>query len=396
MSDGNEQPDGAWASACTTAELTRAAESSIGAAAGVGADDVVTYWRRGQQYLPLEREHAAPAVTIDASGTLARWLRVNGRVLVFAARPDVWEDLDPDDQRALSALEATAAAPALFADDLAGIVLVVRQRPQITVDAAATMLGIAAGAAARYRELRRASEHEAHQRRAYRSQQLSTAGQMAASVAHEVRNPLAAIRSIAQLVRDVELPPDRRHQLLTDVVGEVDRLDDSVSGLLTLTRPRESVRELVDVSAVAAQSASLLAALARRRGLMLDTDTPASAWMLGDQRELKQALLNVLLNALEACGPGAAIRLRVRQPSAEPSRLTIDVTDTGCGMAPEHAARAFEPFFTTKGAGTGLGLAVTREIVERMGGAVTLTSTPGSGTVVTLSFAQVHGQHPDR
>jgi two-component system sensor histidine kinase AtoS len=284
----------------------------------------------------------------------------------------------------------------LFADGLTGIVLLLHRRPQISVAAAAQMLATASGVAARYRELRRQHEREARERRAYRSQQLSTAGQMAASVAHEVRNPLAAIRSIAQLVRDVELPPDRRRQLLTDVVGEVDRLDGSVSGLLTLARPHQTVRELVDLAAVATQSGSLLAALARRREVTLEVTAPVTAWMLGDQRELKQALLNVLLNALEACGPGAAVSLRVHFPADQVSRVAVEVTDTGSGMTPEQAARAFEPFFTTKAAGTGLGLSVTREIVERMGGEIALSSAAGAGTTVTFLFAQVHGEYPGR
>jgi signal transduction histidine kinase len=217
------------------------------------------------------------------------------------------------------------------------------------------------------------------------SEKLASIGEMAAAVAHGLRNPLASLRAAAQLVRrHPEAPTAREH--LDAIVEEVDRLDRRISHLLSFSRPapfhplQESVSRLVE---------GLLPAfsqLLRERQIELQLDLPSGVPEVRvDPMQLEQALVEVVSNALDAMPSGGRLRIAASTDgtSAAAGYVTIEVADTGPGI-PDHVLPSVcEPFFTTRQEGTGLGLAIAKRYVEQNAGKLEITSGPG-GTSVRL------------
>jgi signal transduction histidine kinase len=221
-----------------------------------------------------------------------------------------------------------------------------------------------------------------------RTQQLGVAGQVAASVAHEVRNPLAAIRSLVQFARDVALPEAERTTVLGDVIEEVDRIDQTVTSMLQLSQPASTERWTVDVRALLRSATHFVRAYAGRRQVLIEMEsTRDGLWVLADERELRQTLTNLLLNACQACEGGGRVTASASLVASfleAGAWADVTITDSGNGIAPEHLNRLFEPFFTTKPQGTGLGLPFCRDVVERHGGTITIRSTVGVGTTACV------------
>ena len=217
----------------------------------------------------------------------------------------------------------------------------------------------------------------------YRSQQLATVGTMAAMVAHEFNNILTPMINYARMAADGD---ERMRDKAIHYAFECsDRASNICRALLDVTgegppAPQQALLgELVDV---------VIAAMARdpgKDGVRLIKKVPAGLTVTTRTAELKQVLLNLLLNAREAVagsGHGQSISIRAERYDGQ---VRLEVADTGVGIAPENLDRIFEPFFTTKGEdGTGLGLAVCRQIVESLGGRLTVRSQESKGTCFTV------------
>jgi len=204
-------------------------------------------------------------------------------------------------------------------------------------------------------------------------------GSMSATLAHEIRNPLGAMKGLTQLVQE-ELPETHRAQeLLKTVVNEAERLEKLVSSLLDFARPRVSQLREFDFRQPVLEVHEMLRPRAAEQNTALSLDTGTQPILMrSDPDGIRQVLFNVLLNALDATPPGGAIVFRARADSRG-GRLHIEVDDTGSGLPTVDPEELFQPFVTTKTQGTGLGLAVTRRIVENLGGKVALLNLPGKG-----------------
>jgi signal transduction histidine kinase len=208
--------------------------------------------------------------------------------------------------------------------------------------------------------------------------QLAALGEAAARIAHEIRNPLAAARSLVQLGAAGGEPDVTATALL-----ELDRIGHLVGELLAFARREETLRiEEVDLADVCRDALAQVHALAEAGAVHVRSELPA-ARARGDRDRLVQVVANLCRNAVEALhekqGPGT-LQVRIR-PAPGQGRVAIEVRDDGPGIAPDEVAQVFEPFRTTKSTGTGLGLAIARRIVEGHGGRLTVESTVGEGTV---------------
>lgn len=214
------------------------------------------------------------------------------------------------------------------------------------------------------------------------NERLATAGEMAAAVAHGLRNPLAAIRSSAELALRLR-SPERTVPLLDDIVLQSDRLEHWVRQYLTAAEPQSPDRCGDLPGALAAVRASLASEL-ERQGIRweeaLAPDLPPLA--IGSAL-LEQILTGVVTNSVQAMPDGGKVHISAKVGAGA---VALKVVDNGCGMTAEQLRRAFEPFTTTKQTGLGLGLALTRRILTRHRGRITLESTAGRGTVVSLSL----------
>lgn len=227
-----------------------------------------------------------------------------------------------------------------------------------------------------------------------RSRRLASVGQLAAGVAHEINNPLAAITTCAEaLTRDIKRGPEEVSALasernwnfyLEEIVRQALRGKAITRGLLDLSRQRRARREAIDLNAVVARAAQLFEEAGRERGVALRLELDSQAGELAtDEGMLRQILDNLLSNALDATPEGGSLRVSTK---LEGARARIEVEDTGVGIAPETLARVFDPFFTTKepGKGSGLGLAISLTLAESIGGALTVESKPSVGSRFSL------------
>jgi two-component system sensor histidine kinase AtoS len=217
-----------------------------------------------------------------------------------------------------------------------------------------------------------------------KAEHLAALGRLLAGVAHEVRNPLAAIRSTVQLWE--RLPADARTpESLAAVVGSVDRLNELVGRLLLFARAGHEVRRLVDLNAVVAEALELVRAAADAHGVTVTSDlTPGLPPVSGAVQAIGQVVLNLVTNALHAMPAGGRLTCLTR--AAPGGRVELVVSDTGPGVPAEVRDRVFEPFFTTRADGTGLGLALCREVARQHGGDVTLDPLGGSGATFRLTL----------
>lgn len=209
---------------------------------------------------------------------------------------------------------------------------------------------------------------------------LASLGTMAASLAHEIRTPLAVLQSSAQLLV-LEGTDERRSELTGLVLAEVQRLDRLVSDLLTFSRPRAPDRRAGDLRSVVQRAAALLEPLRTRHGVILDLALDAApAWV--DEEQFQQVVLNLASNAVQFSPRGATVRIATCTTGEQ---VELTVTDSGPGIDADRLAAIWKPFHTSRRGGTGLGLPIVRQIVERHDGTIVVTSELGVGTTVRVS-----------
>lgn len=336
-------------------------------------------------------------LTVPARSLLPRWLRVNTSVLAVPDDIGVFDALSSLEQEVLRRLGSQLAVPLLHEDDLVGWVSLhgvgIPDPQSIRIDS--RLLEVATD----LKSARMAARERSRSEVAIRSNRLSVAGQMAAGIAHEVRNPLAAVRSMVQLVRSDTAPPGDRHRLLDNVVSEVDRVNRVLSGMLTLGRPTANRDERIDIAALASDAANFCQAYAKQRGELISASLPESLWVQGDPHELRQVLVNLLLNACQASRAGQTIVVEgtLKVDCTDKPKIVVRIMDSGEGMPRHVLDRVFEPFFTTKQDGGGLGLSICRDAVQRHGGDITIASELNLGTVVSVELPQAsHAANPGR
>ncbi len=214
-------------------------------------------------------------------------------------------------------------------------------------------------------------------------ERLAALGRMAATVAHEIKNPLSAIKSIAQVMREDEGLRNEYERDLGLIVGETDRLSQSVTQLLSFARKESPSAQPLSVEELLRSVVDLFRANAREQGIVLDCDVKVEAQLAGKSvSALRDALSNLLLNALQATPHGGRVEVLAAAADRE---LLISVQDSGAGVAADLRERIWEPFFTTRQRGTGLGLAIVRKRVQEVGGSASLdVSRNGRGALFVL------------
>jgi two-component system sensor histidine kinase HydH len=230
------------------------------------------------------------------------------------------------------------------------------------------------------------TEVRALRREVTRSQRLASVGRLAAGVAHEIRNPLSSIKGFATYFK--ERYPDRPddQQTANIMIQEVDRLNRVVGQLLELARPISVKKQRISLQDLLKDSIKLIEDRAAAKGISVQTQHAAgvdSAW--GDPDRINQILLNLYLNAIDSMESGGELKVALSS-DGENSEIFIRISDSGCGINPEHLSKIFDPYFTTKSTGTGLGLAIAHNIVEALGGKITVESDKEVGTTFTVAL----------
>jgi signal transduction histidine kinase len=236
-----------------------------------------------------------------------------------------------------------------------------------------------------------------------RQEKLASLGTLAAGVAHEIRNPLTAIKFRLFSLRQ-SLPPEFAENEDAGVIsGEINRLDRIVKEFLQFARPSEPSAVRVPAERIVQEVHDLLSSQLEKSAIQLRLETHGATWVHADTQQIKQVLINLIQNAADSIGRQGVISLRVTQGTSEftgsprPAAI-LQVADTGQGIPPEVRKRLFDPFFSTKEGGTGLGLAIAARIIERHGGLLRYRTEAQRGTTfeIVLPRLEDHAtQTPD-
>jgi signal transduction histidine kinase len=250
------------------------------------------------------------------------------------------------------------------------------------------------GASMFFKDLTRVEQLEERERLRDR---LAAVGEMAAVIAHEVKNPLAGIEVMAGLLRRKMPDAPDAQVVLSDIINEAKMANAIVQEVLDFVRP---IRLQVEHTAVAdaVQGAIQLADTKARRGTIAVNVTLADGLpnINADQHQITQVFTNLLMNAYEAMGGAghvtiSADRLRLDDGGEGREAVLVEITDDGPGIAPDVAEKVFDPFFTTKAQGSGLGLAIVRKIVDAHDGRIDLRTSPGQGTTIRVTLPVTGG-----
>jgi two-component system sensor histidine kinase PilS (NtrC family) len=233
---------------------------------------------------------------------------------------------------------------------------------------------------------------EAHVKRV---EKMAAVGEMAAGLAHEIKNPLASLRGSIQMLKDnMAADPDAK-TLMGIILREADRLNSLVGDFLMFARPPAGNRSLMDLGKTLSEIVALFETDCADTGILIETDIADNVQVKMDPSHFRQILWNLLLNATEAIGAAGKTpgRIRIAIYSDKSHQAVLRIEDNGCGIAPDLMKTIFDPFVTTKPRGTGLGLSIVHRLIESYDCWLDVESEPGCGAVFTIKFSAGDDSH---
>jgi signal transduction histidine kinase len=228
---------------------------------------------------------------------------------------------------------------------------------------------------------------ELHQQQLEHANRLATTGEIAASIAHEIKNPVAGVLGALDVFFKKELVHDEpKKEIIVEMMTQLERVNRAVNDLLSYARPTSPVVEKIQANECIEKTLSMLAQQLREKNISIRKSfAEEHTYIVADKQQFQQVLWNVILNALQAMENGGTLSIRSTVGNAA---VLFSVSDTGNGIARELLENVFKPFYSTKSKGTGLGMTITKRIVELHGGTISLASEIGKGTTVTITFPQ--------
>ncbi|MBI2921361.1 MAG: PAS domain S-box protein [Planctomycetes bacterium] len=345
--------------------------------------------RASKEYLENILENSADAIVIvDMKDRIRSWNRGAERMFGYTSSEILGKEFDllvPEDLRARGELRDIRNAVEREGF-LAGYetVRIARDGRRLTLNLTTSAIrdraGQTIGRSAILRDMTRIKRLQAE---LVRTQSLAAVGELAATVAHEIKNPLAGISGAIQVIADAIPKNDHRREIVSEILAQVRRLDETVRDLLIFARPWTPELQATELVDVIDRVTRIISQQERMRRISIRRETPEKVELNADPRLLQEVLFNIVQNAADAMPRGGVIRIAVEEL---PGEVLMRIIDTGTGIAPEHQARLFSPFFTTKTRGTGLGLAISRKMIEAHGGRLEIESEAGRGTEVRIAL----------
>jgi signal transduction histidine kinase len=213
------------------------------------------------------------------------------------------------------------------------------------------------------------------------SSRLSALGQLAAGVAHEIRNPLTSIRILIHSLKEKLSPEDMRKEDILVIENEIERINQIIKQFLDFARPSKPKMERVNINEVLENTLMLVGYDLSENNIVVEKRLSSVPCILADKDQMKQSFLNIILNALQAMPGGGRLAIRTEQRN---THVAISFQDEGVGIPDAVRKKLFEPFFTTKEEGIGLGLSITRRVVEDHNGIIDMQSAEGKGATFTI------------
>jgi PAS domain S-box-containing protein len=227
-----------------------------------------------------------------------------------------------------------------------------------------------------------------------RMDRLASLGEISSGIAHEIRNPLAAIKTTAQAMEEEMEPEDPKREFLSRIVKEIDRLDTMLRTFFSFAKPKRPMYVRCDIRDVVKEVLLLIGKDVKNQRIeIIEKYAPDLPAVHGDFQQLQQVFLNLLLNSVEFMDPEREKKIFItaweKKNSHKKRVLEVSLTDTGVGIDDEHINKIFDPFFTTTAKGTGLGLSITYRIVQRHGGSIAVNSKTGQGTTFIINLPTI-------
>ncbi|MGA6993035.1 MAG: ATP-binding protein [Candidatus Deferrimicrobiaceae bacterium] len=226
-----------------------------------------------------------------------------------------------------------------------------------------------------------------------RTEQMVVVAQLAAGLAHEIKNPLAGIKIAMHVLSDEASLSEEDRAVLGKVIEEITRLDSLMKNFLNFAKPPKSTLSPLNVNDLLHATLAFYTKSASKHpgksdGIRIEKDFRPVPHTMADLMQLQQVFLNIILNAIDAMPKGGTLAIRTSF-SEESGRIRIEIADTGKGFGEGRAAKIFEPFFTTKPKGTGLGLAISKQLVEQQGGSIAAANNPGGGAIFEILLPRI-------
>jgi len=240
------------------------------------------------------------------------------------------------------------------------------------------------------RELSLREKHEKTELELERSKRLSMIGEMTASVAHEIKNPLASLKGAIEIINDTSVQEDEKKEFKNIAISEIKRIDSTVKEFLLYSRPKKINLAEFNLTDLIQTTVKQMENQAHEQNISIQTEIESDILILGDREMLHQVLLNLILNSIQASYPKSKI---IISANAVHDTVEISVKDFGEGIPSENIEKVFDPFFTTKSSGTGLGLAIVKSIIEELGGEIKVTSSKDSGTEFVIFLNRLSGDN---
>jgi signal transduction histidine kinase len=356
----------------------------------------------GEQNRPAEmvlRLHRGFPARMDGAFDSARWALGQGLVGAVAqsGETQVTDDLTGDPHlRALDAhgFHALVCVPLSTQRAVVGTLAILGRSDDQWADHSLRLLeavggqvSVAIDNARLYTRVHNYAEQLARsQAQLVQAEKLAAMGRLTASIAHEINNPLQGVQNCLHLILHRNLPAAKRQQYLTMAEDEVQRLIDTVQGMLDFYRPSPNQHHTTDIHQALEDVLALAGKrIERGRVQVVRAYDPAMPLINAAENQLKQVFLNLVINAVEAMPKGGELRI---QTQADQEWLSISIQDQGVGLSRQARLHLFEPFYTTKSKGTGLGLSISYGIVEQHGGTIEVESVKGRGTCFTVKLPQ--------
>jgi signal transduction histidine kinase len=216
-----------------------------------------------------------------------------------------------------------------------------------------------------------------------RSEKLAALGQLAAGIAHEIRNPLTSINILIHSMTENLPSGDSHKEDLKVIEEEIHRMNEILDQFLRFAKPATPLLEKADVSSIFEETLQLLRPHIEKQIIVVEKEFQSLPIILMDREQMKQVFLNLLLNAIQAMPGGGHLTLR-GQNSEDGQWIHISIQDSGIGISSENINKLFDPFFSTKEGGIGLGLSITHRIIDQHHGKIEVESAPGKGTLFTI------------
>ena len=348
----------------------------------VGSD--AAHYSSLAQFVEFAEPHIAEALALNEIRLITAASDPNyQKVFRYAEQ---WELTQIEEAEMLHSLEALACYALWREEKVIGLMLVRSLPPELTAEKREVLSVLSGHLAIAIERALLLEEKVKLERELAEQARLAVMGQMAATIAHEIKNPLSSIKSIAQVMREDEAVAREYARDLDLITNEINRLNRSVTQLLSFSRPAVVAASSATLSELMSNVLSLTRAECDERGVKVTTDLQTDPMLDGTMiAALKEILVNLVINAAQAM-PANDDAKQIHLASTAP--LSISITDNGIGIPPALQSKIFEPFFTTKQRGTGLGLAIVARRVREIGAKLTVTSpgSDGRGTRFELKF----------